>query len=275
MAAPLLRILSDIHYGDHASSVRSLSSLTPLLAGVDHLVLNGDTFDSRPSHVPAYTQELAASVAAFFSQQVPQTTFLTGNHDPDFSPTHALDLAGGQILVTHGDILFDDIVPWGMDAALARKLVAGELARLAPAARHVLENRLEAYRRAALAIPQRHQSERNPWKYRVRFARDTVWPPLRIFRILAAWKNAPRLARNLVATHRPAAKFIILGHTHRPGIWRHPHGATVINTGSYCPPLGGGCVDLQGNTLSLRRVVQAGGDFRAGPVIGQFTLADT
>jgi len=42
------RIFSDLHFGDRASRARRLAQLRPLLDGVDALVLNGDTLDTRP-----------------------------------------------------------------------------------------------------------------------------------------------------------------------------------------------------------------------------------
>ena len=107
MAGPVTRIISDVHYGDHASRVDRLEQLRPLLDGVTHLVMNGDTLDTRASRFPAHTDECTAAVNAFFPREVASTTFLTGNHDGDFSPIHHLDLAGGKIFVTHGDIFFD------------------------------------------------------------------------------------------------------------------------------------------------------------------------
>ena len=48
MGAHLTRVISDVHYADRGSRVRSLSQLRPLLEGVDELAINGDTLDTRP-----------------------------------------------------------------------------------------------------------------------------------------------------------------------------------------------------------------------------------
>lgn len=273
MAAELIRIFSDIHYGDRASRVHRLAQLRPLLEGVARLVLNGDTLDTRPGPRPEHTdarraevQELAAATAA---------TLLTGNHDADLSPHHTLELAGGRVFVTHGDILFDEIVPWGRDAPVIRREIAAALRLLPPPERESLEVRLAIWRRVAAAIPQRHQSEPNRWKYALRFATDTVWPPLRIFRILDVWRTEPGRAVAFARRHRPRAEFILLGHTHRPGVWHTPGGVTVINTGSFCRPLGGCAVDLTPSRLVVRRIVARNGAFHPGPAMAEFALADT
>jgi predicted phosphodiesterase len=271
--ADFIRILSDLHFGDHASRVVRLKQVQPLLEGVSSLVLNGDTLDTRPGPHPAHTAECHAEVSAFFGQKVAKTTYLTGNHDPDLSPHHRLDLANGAVFVTHGDAFFDDIVPWSHDAPFIRQRLADEFARLPRELHDALDHRLAVFRRVALAIPQRHQSERNKLKYALHYLADTVWPPLRLWRVFRAWKQAPVTAAAFARQHRPRARFVISGHTHRPGIWSPPSGPTVINTGSFCPPLGGLCVDLTPERVIVRQIVGRGAEFRAGSTVAEFPLA--
>jgi len=273
LSGNLLRILSDVHFGDHASRVSRLPQLAPLLDGVNHLVLNGDTMDTRPGPHPAHTAACRREIGAYFSSRVPRVTCLTGNHDADFSSEHWLDLAGGRIFVIHGDVVFDDLVPWSQDAPFIARRLTEEFQRLPPDHAGRLAERCAVFRRVALAIPQRHQSERNRLKYAAHFLADTVWPPLRLLRVFRAWREAPQRAAAFSRLHRPAARFMIKGHTHRPGIWTMPDGLTVINTGSFCRPLGGLCVDLAADTLVVRSIVARGGEFRPGGAIATFGLA--
>lgn len=273
MSVELTRILSDIHFGDHASRVSRLTQLSPLLDGVTHLVLNGDTLDTRPGPLPAFTAECRAEVGAFFPARVARVTYLTGNHDADVSEDHWLDLEAGRIFVTHGDIFFDDLVPWSQDAAFIGRRLAEEFQRLPAAAREQLEHRLAVFRRVALSIPQRHQSERNRLKHTLHLLGDTVWPPLRIFRVLQAWRGAPERAATLARRHRPDARYVIKGHTHRPGIWAMADGMTIINTGSFCRPFGASCVDLDAESLRVRRIEARAGAFHPGETLATFRLA--
>jgi predicted phosphodiesterase len=266
----VIRILSDLHYGDRGSSIKSLPSLAPLFEGATSLVLNGDTLDTRPGPDPAATTALRAEVRQFFDSSAPPTTFLTGNHDPDYSPHHSLDLSGGKVFVTHGDIIFDDLVPWSQDAPVIRQRLAEELTLLPASERDQLEARLAVYRRVSSGIPQRHQSERNGLKYTLGFMKDTVWPPDRVFRVLRAWRHGPGLAAKLTRRHRPEARFTIIGHIHHPGFWRLPNGVTVLNTGSFCPPLGGAATDLTPDRLTLRRIIHRNGEFRLGKTVAEF-----
>lgn len=273
--ADFIRIFSDIHYGDRSSQARSLEQLAPLLDGPVALVLNGDTLDTRSGPDSERTAATRAETETFFPRHVSNVTFLTGNHDADLTSQHALELAGGEIFVTHGDILYDDLVPWSQDAPLIRRRLAEEFSKLSTLERGQLETQLAIFRRVAAAIPQRHQSERNPLKYAVDFANDTVWPPSRVLTILHSWRKMPELAAALLRRHRPRAKYILVGHTHRPGIWRQPDGLVVINTGSFSRPFGGQLVDVAPGRLMVRRIELRRGEFRAGPVLAEFALAAT
>jgi predicted phosphodiesterase len=271
----LIRIFSDLHYGDRASRLRSLAQLDPLLEGVDQLILNGDTYDTRPSSHPAQTARIRAETSAYFARCAPAVTHLTGNHDPDISTQHWLDLAGGNVCVTHGDIIFEDVVPWGRDTAYFSARINRDLAALDEKYRHELNSRLTIYRAACLGLPQGHQAEPNPFKYALHVAADNLWPPQRSLRILRAWHETPARAAAIAATHRPAAQFMLIGHTHRPGVWPTPSGLTVINTGSFSRPWGALAVDLTATRLTVRRIVARGRHFRLGPIIAEFALAET
>jgi predicted phosphodiesterase len=271
----VIRILSDLHYGDRASLVSRLGQLRPLFDGIGRLVLNGDTLDTRPGPHPGHAVACRDEVLDFFPRSVPAVTYLTGNHDADLSPHHRLDLARGQVFVTHGDIVFDNIVPWSNDAALIGQRIAEHLAAAPAGERDDLDRRLFIWRQVAASIPQRHQSERHGFKHFVRYLADTAWPPARILRVLQAWREQPRLAAALARRHRPAARYVVTGHIHRPGIWHDPNGLIVINTGSYTPPLGGTCVDLTLGRLVVRALRRRRGEFHPGRVLAEFPLADS
>ena len=273
MTNGVIRIFSDLHYGDRVSNLRSLADLRPLFEGASEIILNGDTVDTRPSRHPGFTLESRKAVVDFFTHQAPTTTWLTGNHDPDISEHHAVELRDRRVYVTHGDILFENLVPWGRDATVLGDRITAELARCPATRRDQLAERFIATRRAAATIPQRHQSERNALKYAIGFAADTIWPPLRILHVLRAWKETPNRATTLLKRHQLPAQVFVMGHTHRLGITRGPNGLIVINTGSFCPPSTGGVVDISETHIRLRVVVRQGREFRLGQTIAEFALA--
>jgi UDP-2,3-diacylglucosamine pyrophosphatase LpxH len=272
----LTRVFSDVHYGDRASRVAHLGQLRPLVTDVDAVILNGDTTDTRTGPNPGHTAACRDAVAEFAAASDAPLTFLTGNHDPDMSDTHWQELAGGSVLVLHGDILFEDMVPWGRDARLIRRKITAALGEtgLASLDRMSLEERVALWREVAVSVPQRHQSERHPLKYALRFAMDTVWPPLRIVSIFQAWGREPELAAAMVRRVRPHAKYVLLGHTHRPAIRKIPGGPTIINTGSFTAPFGGYAVDLLPDRLRVLRIDCRGGEFHPGGVVEEFPLAN-
>ena len=277
MPAEPLRIVSDVHFGDRASRVRDLAQLQPLLVGVGQVVFNGDTLDTRQGGPhPQHTTQCRTAVDAFARGASTQLTFLTGNHDPDLSTRHWLECANGQVLVVHGDVLFENIVPWGRDARAIRRKIERELGEMnrRDLAHLDLETRIAVWRRVAASTAQRHQSERNPVKYALHFAVDTVWPPNRFLEIFRAWNSEARRATTVLSPHRPRAKFIILGHTHRPAIRQVPGGPIVINTGSFCAPFGGYAVDLTERKLTVRRVDPRQDAFHPGKAIAEFPLAN-
>jgi predicted phosphodiesterase len=211
-------------------------------------------------------------VLEYFGASGTPVTFLTGNHDPDLSAQHELEFAGGRVFVTHGDVLFDNIVPWSRDAAVIRTKIVAALAALPGDSSSRLEGRLSAFRSVAGSISQLHQSETNPLRYAVRLAGDTVWPPHRALSILRAWREAPGRAATLARKHRPRAGFIVIGHTHKPGVWRTPSGVIVVNTGSFCRPFGAMAAEITGDGIRIRRLESRGGDFHPGPSVAEFSL---
>jgi predicted phosphodiesterase len=269
----LIRILSDVHYGDRGSRVHSLDQLRPLLDGATSLVFNGDTLDTRPGKHAGRTAQMRADVLGFFGAARAPVTFLTGNHDPDLSEEHSLEFASGKVLVTHGDILFESIVPWSRDAGVIRSRIISALASVSDKEAGSLEGRIAAFRSVAATIPQLHQSETNPVRYVLRLAGDTVWPPDRALRILKAWREAPGRAAEMAGRHRPKARFVAIGHTHKPGVWKSPSGVVVVNTGSFCRPFGPMAAEITPERIRVRRVEAKAGEFRMGSEVANFPLS--
>ncbi len=268
MPTPPTRILSDLHLGDERSSLREPAQLAPLLDGVGALVLNGDTCDTQHDLDPA---EVAA-LKGFFAARVPQVTFVTGNHDPDISAAHELALADSRVWCTHGDVLFDDIAPWSrLRPELARRLALIR-ARHPAADWHAIATRLPMMREACLRLPCEHTAKLGGALAKLERAARDLFPPTRALAMLRTWMTAPRLAARLAAAQRPAARLIVTGHIHFPGV-RRSGGRVVVNTGSFSPPLGARCVDLADGTVRVRRIERRGGNFHPGRVVAEFALA--
>jgi predicted phosphodiesterase len=274
VAAEITRILSDLHYGDPASRVRSLAALGPLFAGADRIVFNGDTLETRASPISSQTDELRREFLEFARHEVPRCTLVTGNHDADVSDTHSLDLLGGLVFVTHGEVLFDELVPWSRELPQIRRLFREELAALAPAQRDDPAERLAACKRACAKLRLPHNPHpRGLWQ-RVLLTARIFWPPQCTLAMIRAWHELPGRAATFASQYRPGSRFVVVGHTHRPGVWMRP-GMVVINTGSFRPPFGCYAVDVSPEWVVVRRVRHHQGSFALGRVVASFALAPT
>jgi hypothetical protein len=95
------------------------------------------------------------------------------------------------------------------------------------------------------------------------------WPPHRPFMIARAWFQTPTLAARLCDLFRPKARYVVVGHTHYPGVWRRGQ-VTVINTGSYVLHFGALAVILNGTTIEIRKVKRQKDGFALGKQIARF-----
>ena len=272
MAVENIRILSDLHFGEPSSRVRWLPALCPLFAGADRIVFNGDSLDTRIRPDGQDAGESRRLFQEFIRGEAPRTCLLTGNHDADISTTHCLDLLGGTVFVTHGEILFSNLVPWGHDQPMLADYFQEELAALPPADREALEPRLAAGKRACARLPLPPGAfPRSGWD-RLRHMACKFWPPSCAFAMVQAWRRLPTLAAEFTRQHRPGARFVIVGHTHLPGVWMR-QGVVVINTGSFSPPFGSYAVDVSPLQVVVRRVRRGPDSFSLGRIVASFALA--
>jgi predicted phosphodiesterase len=266
----LIRVISDLHYGDRSCRLRSLAELDPLFDGVDEVIVNGDALDTRAGPYPERTRQLGAEVTSYFAGK--PARLMTGNHDPDISELHWLPLAAGKVLLIHGDMLFDTIVPWGKDARAIQRLVAAGRAKLPPEVRGTLDAEARLFRAIAAGCKQRHQVETNPWRYLASFATDTFWPPTRVQTILKSWSEAPELAAGYARQYYPSARCLILGHLHRPGYWETADGRHVVNTGCFCRPFQAWCADIDGDRVTARKLERSPAGYRPGQIVSAIAM---
>jgi diadenosine tetraphosphatase ApaH/serine/threonine PP2A family protein phosphatase len=92
--------------------------------------------------------------------------------------------------------------------------------------------------------------------------------------MIRAWHELPGRAATFASQYRPGSRFVVVGHTHRPGVWMRP-GMVVINTGSFRPPFGCYAVDVSPEWVVVRRVRHHQGSFALGRVVASFALAPT
>jgi len=264
----VLRILSDLHFYDARAQVRDLRQLEPLLVGVRTLVSNGDSCETRhgvAADKVVYLQE-------FFRARVPEVVFVTGNHDPDISNTHELQLAGGRVWVTHGDVCFEDLTPWSRVQPELVRTVRSLLAAETVTNQGELETKLRIAREAARIVGTDIDPADSGLNAQLNRFLHTFFPPRQILAMLRAWRDLPALTVKLAQRHRPAAQVVVTGHVHFPSLWRRPSAPTIINTGSFFSPLGGHLVDLEGDHLMVRKIRRRAGHFEPGRLLAEISL---
>jgi len=271
--APTL-ILSDLHLGHRASRIRDPEQLAPLFREAKTIVLNGDTAELRHQIDRPLGRQLAAHLARVCHASGAKAIFVNGNHDPVISHLDHLDLAEGQILVTHGDMLFLGVAPWSRQAYAYRKIHLRALEHLGPDALLNFEKRLLATKRTALKLQLLEEPTTKGRFQGIGLIIRQFWPPFRPFMILGAWWNTPKLGAKLLEAFRPDARYLLIGHTHFPGYWNH-HGRVIINTGSFVLNFGACAVLLHEKSFEIRKIQRRGKNFALGKRLQEFSIGAT
>jgi predicted phosphodiesterase len=267
----IIRILSDLHLGHPASLIDDTGQLEPLLEGATKAVFNGDTVELRLGGAQTRSRRALDSLVRLCRNLGVDPLLINGNHDPDVSERDHLELMDGRILVTHGHVLFPEITPWGRDAAELGEANARALQEMSSNGMDPLEQRLLAARLAcARRLPETGSTAQSPLKW-LGIVLAEMLHPRRPFQVLRAWRLGPGLAAGLAATHRPAVRCILFGHTHRPGWWKRGD-TSVLNTGSFLPWLGRRLVEISGSEIAMREVRRSRGRFHPGRELFRQTL---
>ncbi|MEE4213204.1 MAG: metallophosphoesterase family protein [Parvularcula sp.] len=269
-----IRIVSDLHVGHRASVIDHLDALKPLTEGVDWLILNGDTLELKYGDLDLKHYDAVVEKKRFedeISKWSCKVSVITGNHDPEISDLHSLSILGGKVFITHGDGLFPTVAPWSSNIGNLEKHAAVIDPEATGATEHDLHDYLALHKQVAIRA-HKDDKKYNPtlWGKMKIFLHQT-WPPIIPFRILKSWREVPARAVSLTERFGLSPQFIVVGHTHKPGVWKRG-GITVINLGSYFPWPGTRCIDIEGATLVVRKVHKRQNAIRIGRVVATFEL---
>ncbi len=259
-----VRIVSDVHWRHSASLVRRADQLAPLAEGAGTVVFNGDTVEQQGR---ARALEDAGRFRELCRKAGAEAVFVSGNHDPEVSDRGWLELAGGCVLATHGDVLFPEIASWKRGRselhAACERLSRNE-------STESFDDLLRSVREACVRVIREGRCP----EVGIGFARILArhgWPPVRPLRVLRCWAETGLRGASLAAHRGNGVRFVVMGHTHYPGVW-HRNGCVVINTGSFFPVMGGSVVEVDKGFLNVRRVVRRRNAFHLAQLRGRWEV---
>jgi hypothetical protein len=226
-----IRILSDLHLGHKVSRIRHVSALRPLIAGVSTVILNGDTWQEVENPFRDLSEQMLADFISLCADEGVEPVFLPGNHDPGWPGCGWIELAGGRVIVTHGDALMFDSSPWKREILHSTDKV-NELWERHPDASHDPNERLRLARDIARTLCS---VEFPHGRHFIQRAWDAAIPPKRAAKMLEAWFTQGSMGSRFCETYFPKAEALIVGHFHYHGRWLH-RGRLIIDSGSFMNP---------------------------------------
>lgn len=263
-----VRIISDLHLGHRVSRITRVESLRPLLAGAGTVIFNGDTWQELSRGLNEGSAEMLEELRELCREEGCDPVFLPGNHDPGWPGDGYLELAGGKIVVTHGDTLVRSGAPWKREILLNPGKVE-ELwakhpdANADPRVRHLLA------REISQALPVLKHSHGRSFIQR---AWDAIHPPQRALEMMKAWWSQPQTGQAFRDQYFPNAEFLVIGHFHWAGTWQSGN-LRVINTGSFLNPGRAYWVEIDQSQLSYGKVNEsASSGCSRGASIGKWEI---
>jgi UDP-2,3-diacylglucosamine pyrophosphatase LpxH len=267
MTSPV-RILSDLHLGHRVSRIASVESLRPLIAGVGTVIFNGDTWQELANLFREKSAAMLEELKAICAEEGAEAIFLSGNHDPGWSGPGWVELAGGRILITHGDAFFAEGSPWSRES-FARHAQVAELWDRHGAAVADPAKRIELAREIALVLRAATYPKGQKFWQRVL---EAVRPPRRAYEILRVWTQQANVAADFATRYFPKAQIVVKGHFHRTGIW-HKQGKLIVNLGAFLPPCPAWWAEYEGGYFRCGKI-EEGAVYRRGKVLGMWRLRE-
>lgn len=262
-----VRILSDLHLGHRVSRIGKVEALRPLVAGAGTVIFNGDTWQELSKELRVRSREMLGELVEICREEGCEVVFLPGNHDPGWPGRGYLELAGGRIVVTHGDMLLRSGSPWKREI-LGNEAKIDEVWARHPAAAEDVDKRHAVAREIALLLRTlKHARGRKLWQR----AFDAMMPPQRGMAMLKAWWNQGKNGDAFCDRYFPEAEFLVIGHFHWSGIWKAGR-RRVINTGSFVSPSRAYWVELEGGEMRFGKIMEVPDSVRAGVVLERWNV---
>ena len=264
-----VRVLSDLHLGHKVSRIGRVGSLRPLVSGAGTVIFNGDTWQELAKDFRVDAGRMLDELRWLCAEEEAEAIFLSGNHDPGWPGPGWVELAGGRIVVTHGDALLFDCSPWKHEI-LAHPEEIGRLWSEHPAAWTDAEERLRLTRKIARELPTKHHSTGRHFLQR---AWDGIVPPRRGLKMIEAWITQGTVGAAFCERYFPRAEFLVIGHFHWQGSWLRG-GRRILNTGSFVNPGRAELVEWHAGWLKRLAIREEPDRCRIGPPLEVWRLAE-
>ena len=227
-------IISDVHVKNSNGWKEQIDGLREVWATAGTVVFNGDTVGTRETNNGTSAEEILKYISAQCAKDGTEAVFLAGNSDYFLDVTKHLLLAGGRVLITHGDVIFPQMSPCYDDAHLYKAARDSALQQMSQDLRNTLESQLASIREAVAELANSNSCENNNGSFSNRIQKLQRWlaKPRRGWAIIRGGQKMPSVAAKFTAQYTPEAKFIIIGHTHYSGVWSVAD-RIVVNTGSF------------------------------------------
>jgi predicted phosphodiesterase len=262
-----VRVFSDLHLGHKVSRIREVSALRPLISGAGTVIFNGDTWQELARQFYLRSAAMLEELTSLCRAEGAEAVFLSGNHDPGWPGRGWVELAGGRIVISHGDGLLFDGSPWKREILVNGKRVV-ELWDQHPQASRDVEERLRVARKIARELCCVESPTGRSFLLR---AWDAAIPPRRAVKMIEAWITQATEGAKFCDSYFPAAEILVIGHFHREGSWLRS-GRRIINTGSFMAPGRAHWVEWNDGWLSRGVIDEMGESCRKGRTLGVWRL---
>lgn len=246
-------IISDTHLGRPGKA--TAESLRPLWQGIDELVINGDAAEVQIPWLRISAVREIDRLADLTRRDGVRLTLISGNHDAYLTDNRCLQLCDNRVLVMHGDALHPSVAPWTRSAKALQGLTERALSDIHPDERETLQARLSVAQHVGHSefleeYVLSNRGEGGLW--------HAVRRPWEVPQVLWYWRREPALAQRFLERYAPRARFIVLGHSHRAGVWQRG-GRVIINTGAFIFPGRPWCAVLRDGALRVERINKSRG----------------
>ena len=270
---PPIVVFSDLHLKSWDNWDRELERLRGLWENAKTIILNGDTLSWRIAKHPDIREKMRNDITDYFHRNGLETIFVAGNSDQEITGQDYHFLCGEKILALHGHAIFDDVSPWNYCASQLKQNRRQFLESTSKPSRNTLDAYAQSARSATIEIQQqclkKHCKTRAQSFFFLNIHKFRTL--LRIGKILKSWKNTPKLAAGFLELYAPETKFLIMGHTHRSGVWK-PDGRVIINTGSIRNHRHALLVQLENDTLKVFRIRRNKKQLILGQLVEEFAV---